>query len=70
MMEVSPGRGFVLPKEPTSLLQSRLRVPVPGRDTDELFLSHDSDGNGLLDPDEFKRLVNELEGQTGVQRKG
>ena len=52
MMEVSGGggkpRGFVLPEDPTSLLQSRLRVPVPGgRDSDDLFLESDSDGNGL-----------------------
>ena len=75
MMEVSGGggkpRGFVLPEDPTSLLQSRLRVPVPGgRDSDELFLQHDGDGNGLLDADEFKRLVHELEGQGSDETKG
>ena len=75
MMEVSGGggkpRGFVLPEDPTSLLQSRLRVPVPGgRDSDELFLQHDSDGNGLLDADEFKRLVSTLEGQGSDETKG
>ena len=75
MMEVSGGggkpRGFVLPEDPMSLLQSRLRVPVPGgRDSDELFLQHDSDGNGLLDADEFKRLVSTLEGQGSDETKG
>ena len=75
MMEVSWGggkpRGFVLPEEPTSLLQSRLRVPVPGgRETDDLFLRHDSDGDGLLDAEEFKRLVEELEGQGADETKG
>ena len=75
MMEVSGGggkpRGFVLPEDPTSLLQSRLRVPVPGRDSDELFLKHDSDGNGVLDAAEFQRLVHEeLEGQTPGAEEG
>ena len=54
-----------------SLLQSRLRVPVPGgRDSDDLFLESDSDGNGLLDADEFKNRLHELEGQGSDETKG